>query len=112
MALTSRSASHMLYSLSEGKWEVDPVSEQSCDEVALPSPTFSCSALQSTFPRPGRSSRAPARAANVNDGASAPPAGLVIDRSEHAGSFARHGVRLERSTRRSVNYPRENPIKC
>jgi hypothetical protein len=26
----------MLYSLSEGKWEVDPVSEQSCDEVALP----------------------------------------------------------------------------
>jgi len=31
----------MLYSLSEGKWEVDPVSEQSCDEVAPSFPPHS-----------------------------------------------------------------------
>jgi hypothetical protein len=73
--------------------------------------TFSCSALRSTFPRPGRSSRAPARAANVNDGASAPPAGppSLTGASTLAASG---GTGEDIATLMPINCLDQPPINC
>jgi hypothetical protein len=62
------------------------------------------------FPRPGRSTSAPARAANVNDGALAPPQGSSLTGASTTASSRRRG-RGGRDIIADVIYPARKPSK-
>src|SRR5690348_7242358 len=57
------------------------------------------------FPRPGRSTSAPARAANVNDGALAPPQGSSLTGASTTASSRRRGEEVATSSRPSFTPP-------
>src|SRR5690349_25092775 len=57
------------------------------------------------FPRPGRSTSAPARAANANDGALAPPQGSSLTGASTTASSRRRGEEVATSSRPSFTPP-------
>ena len=102
----------MLYSVSEGKWEADPASEKSCDEVALPSPHSLVRPCRAHSLAPAASLERPRAQRMSMMARQRHPQGLVIDRSEHVGNLGRYGVRTGAVNTPALICPDETPIKC